>query len=71
MSSERAKKIKLMLFDVDGVMTDGTIFLFPGPAGAAEQGTHTQREQMADKGGFGIASRHMMAPDFRCCDWVD
>ena len=31
MSDERAKKIKLMLFDVDGVMTDGTIFLFPAP----------------------------------------
>ena len=31
MSDERAKKIKMMLFDVDGVMTDGTIFLFPAP----------------------------------------
>ena len=31
MSEERAKKIKLIIFDVDGVMTDGTIFLFPAP----------------------------------------
>ena len=60
MSSERAKKIKLMLFDVDGVMTDGTIFLFPAPGGGAEQGTHEHREQMADEGGFGIASHDII-----------
>src|ERR1017187_4241590 len=56
MSDERAKKIKLMLFDVDGVMTDGTIFLFPAPAGGGEHGTSEHREKMADKGGFGIPS---------------
>ena len=60
MSDERAKKIKMMLFDVDGVMTDGTIFLFPAPGGASEQGTHERREQMADKGGFGIASQDVI-----------
>jgi len=60
MSEERAKKIKLMLFDVDGVMTDGTIFLFPAPGGGAEHVTHGRREQYADKGGFGIASATMM-----------
>jgi 3-deoxy-D-manno-octulosonate 8-phosphate phosphatase (KDO 8-P phosphatase) len=56
MSYERAKKIKLMLFDVDGVMTDGTIFLFPAPGGTARQSTHEHREKMAGQGGFGIAS---------------
>ncbi len=56
MSCERANKIKLMLFDVDGVMTDGTIFFFPAPGSSAGQGTHEHREKMADKGGFGIAS---------------
>jgi 3-deoxy-D-manno-octulosonate 8-phosphate phosphatase (KDO 8-P phosphatase) len=56
MSEERARKIKLIIFDVDGVMTDGTIFLFPAPAGAAGSGTQDHRSQMADKGGFGIAS---------------
>jgi 3-deoxy-D-manno-octulosonate 8-phosphate phosphatase (KDO 8-P phosphatase) len=56
MPDERAKKIKLMLFDVDGVMTDGIIFLFPAPASASEHGTNQHREKMADKGGFGIAS---------------
>ena len=60
MSSERAKKIKLMLFDVDGVMTDGTIFLFPTPGGGAPQGTSEHREQMADAGGFGIASHEII-----------
>jgi 3-deoxy-D-manno-octulosonate 8-phosphate phosphatase (KDO 8-P phosphatase) len=60
MPDERAKKIKLMLFDVDGVMTDGTIFLFPAPGGEASGDTHDRREQMADEGGFGIASRHMV-----------
>ena len=60
MSSERAKKIKLMLFDVDGVMTDGTIFLFPAPAGLATQSTQQQREQMADHGGFGFASHEII-----------
>jgi 3-deoxy-D-manno-octulosonate 8-phosphate phosphatase (KDO 8-P phosphatase) len=60
MADERAKKIKMMLFDVDGVMTDGTIFLFPAPGGGSEQGTHERREKMADKGGFGIASRDVI-----------
>jgi 3-deoxy-D-manno-octulosonate 8-phosphate phosphatase (KDO 8-P phosphatase) len=60
MSSERAKKIKLMLFDVDGVMTDGVIFLFPSPGGGAQHGTHERREQMADAGGFGIASHEVI-----------
>jgi 3-deoxy-D-manno-octulosonate 8-phosphate phosphatase (KDO 8-P phosphatase) len=60
MSCDRAKKIKLMLFDVDGVMTDGTIFLFPAPGGGAGQVTHERRERMADKGGFGIASHEVI-----------
>ncbi len=29
----RARKIKLILFDVDGVLTDGKIWIFPSPAG--------------------------------------
>ncbi len=36
MSKARAKKIKLFLFDVDGVMTDGKIWIFPAPAGAPQ-----------------------------------
>jgi 3-deoxy-D-manno-octulosonate 8-phosphate phosphatase (KDO 8-P phosphatase) len=60
MADERAKKIKLMLFDVDGVMTDGTIFLFPSPGGDAGRDTYEHREKMADKGGFGIASHEVI-----------
>lgn len=60
MADERAKKIKLMLFDVDGVMTDGTIFLFPAPGGGAGRDTHEHREKMAGAGGFGIASRDVI-----------
>ena len=60
MSDERARTIKLMLFDVDGVMTDGTIFLFPAPVAGAGHGTHERREQLADAGGFGIASHTMI-----------
>jgi len=60
MPDERAKKIKMMLFDVDGVMTDGTIFLFPAPGGGAGQGTHERRERMAEQGGFGIASHEVI-----------
>ena len=29
----RARKIKLILFDVDGVLTDGKIWVFPAPSG--------------------------------------
>jgi 3-deoxy-D-manno-octulosonate 8-phosphate phosphatase (KDO 8-P phosphatase) len=32
----RAKKIKLLLFDVDGVLTDGQIFIFPVPTEGAQ-----------------------------------
>lgn len=30
---ERAKKIKVILMDVDGVMTDGKLYYMPGPTG--------------------------------------
>ena len=60
MSDERAQKIKLMLFDVDGVMTDGTIFLFPAADGNAGQNTRDRRERLADQGGFGIASHRVI-----------
>jgi 3-deoxy-D-manno-octulosonate 8-phosphate phosphatase (KDO 8-P phosphatase) len=55
MSKARAKKIKLILLDVDGVMTDGTIFLFPAPA-EAQQNVRSATESKADAGGYGIAS---------------
>ena len=56
MSEERARKIKLIIFDVDGVMTDGTIFLFPALADPSTSASHERRTQFADKAGFGISS---------------
>lgn len=32
MSKLRAKRVRLILFDVDGVLTDGKIWIFPAPA---------------------------------------
>jgi 3-deoxy-D-manno-octulosonate 8-phosphate phosphatase (KDO 8-P phosphatase) len=32
-AEERAKKIKVLIFDVDGVLTDGQIWVIPGPDG--------------------------------------
>src|SRR5512135_299575 len=59
MSLERARKIKLLLFDVDGVLTDGTIWLFPAPAGA-QLSTHDHARQHAERGGFAFASQTMV-----------
>jgi 3-deoxy-D-manno-octulosonate 8-phosphate phosphatase (KDO 8-P phosphatase) len=56
---KRAKKIKLILLDVDGVMTDGTIFLFPVPPGA-EQSVRQHADAHADGGGYAISSDSVM-----------
>jgi 3-deoxy-D-manno-octulosonate 8-phosphate phosphatase (KDO 8-P phosphatase) len=58
MSKARAKKIKLILFDVDGVLTDGKIWIFPAPAGA-EQTTQAHAAQHEDEGG-GLLSHAMI-----------
>src|ERR1035438_9956337 len=53
---DRARKIKIILFDVDGVFTDGTIWLVPGPAGGKvleEIGSKTSI-------GFGVNSTTMV-----------
>ncbi|MBI2682803.1 MAG: HAD hydrolase family protein [Acidobacteriales bacterium] len=59
MSKERAKKIKLILFDVDGVLTDGTIWLFPAPGGS-EQKSQGAIAAKADAGGYAIGSSTMI-----------
>lgn len=59
MSKARAKKIKLILFDVDGVLTDGKIWIFPAPAGA-QPATPEPAAQHEDEGGFGLASQTMI-----------
>ncbi len=67
-AAERARRIKIILFDVDGVLTDGTIWLVPAPA-RSDAGAATQ-QQLEDKQhevagrkdtvGFGIQSTTMM-----------
>src|SRR5215469_15650962 len=54
-SRSRARKIKLLLFDVDGVLTDGKLFFFPAPAGA-ELATRRHAERHGGGGGFGLVS---------------
>ena len=51
----RAKKIKLLLFDVDGVLTDGKLFFFPAPLGAP-QTIQEHAAKHGGEGGFGLAS---------------
>ena len=41
-AADRARKIKIILFDVDGVLTDGSIWLIPVPVTAAD-GTATSK----------------------------
>jgi 3-deoxy-D-manno-octulosonate 8-phosphate phosphatase (KDO 8-P phosphatase) len=55
MSKARAKKIKLLLLDVDGVMTDGTIFLFPA-VGGSQNKVRPHRDSDPALGGYGIGS---------------
>src|SRR5436305_11811891 len=55
----RAKKIKLLLFDVDGVLTDGKIFIFPAPSGV-EQPTRRDLPQHTDQGGLGLVSQSLI-----------
>ena len=55
MSKARAKKIKVILFDVDGVLTDGTIWIVPSGGKPVDP----QIAALADQGGFSISS-----PDF-------
>ena len=49
----RARKIKLLLFDVDGVLTDGKLFIFPAPPGA-QQSVQEALAKQGGQGGFGL-----------------
>ena len=55
----RARKIKLILFDVDGVLTDGKLFIFPAPAGLQQTGPDPS-EKHGGLGGFGFHSQSMI-----------
>ncbi len=55
-ATARARKIKLILFDVDGVLTDGKIWIFPAP-GVQPSGTQQSvLEKSAQQGSFGLHS---------------
>jgi len=66
-ATARARKIKLILFDVDGVLTDGKIWIFPAPAGsqggvqpdvlekgALEKSVLERSARHGGQGGFGL-----------------
>ena len=55
----RAKKIKLLLFDVDGVLTDGKLFIFPAPSGP-QQSILEQSAKHGGQGGFGLHSQSLI-----------
>jgi len=59
-AAARARKIKLILFDVDGVLTDGKIWIFPAPSGSqpsgAQQSVLEPPAQPGGQGGFGLQS---------------
>jgi len=55
----RAKKIKLLLFDVDGVLTDGKLFIFPAPEGI-QQTVLDHASAHGGQGGFGLHSQTMV-----------
>jgi 3-deoxy-D-manno-octulosonate 8-phosphate phosphatase (KDO 8-P phosphatase) len=57
-AAERARRIKIILFDVDGVLTDGTIWLVPAPA--REGAVHAQLQEKDGQIGFGVHSATMM-----------
>ena len=59
MSLVRARKIKIILFDVDGVLTDGKIWIFPAPAGIHPT-AGSQGSQPEAKGGFGLHTTTMI-----------
>lgn len=51
MSKKRARKIKLFLFDVDGVLTDGKLFFLPiSPDREPSSGRHKKDDNQIDSG---------------------
>src|ERR1043165_1104767 len=55
----RARRIKLLLFDVDGVLTDGKLFIFPAPPGTPQSVLERSTQHGGD-GGFGFHSQSMI-----------
>jgi 3-deoxy-D-manno-octulosonate 8-phosphate phosphatase (KDO 8-P phosphatase) len=62
-AQDRARKIKIILFDVDGVLTDGTIWLVPGRP--PENGAQDQIVRQGDIG-FGVESKTLVEAKGYC-----
>ena len=62
---DRARKIKIILFDVDGVLTDGTIWLVPGNSTSAADGASAQSQRHGDIG-FGVESKTLVEAKGYC-----
>lgn len=58
-ATERARRIKIIIFDVDGVLTDGTIWLVPGVA-TGESLVARGIEGKVGQIGFGVHSATMV-----------
>ncbi len=58
-AQERARKIKILIFDVDGVFTDGTIWLVPGRHGDETVLSGIEASSGKDTG-FGVGSKTMV-----------
>jgi 3-deoxy-D-manno-octulosonate 8-phosphate phosphatase (KDO 8-P phosphatase) len=62
-ATARARNIKLILFDVDGVLTDGKIWIFPTPGGqqsGVQQSILEKSAEHAEQGGFGFHSTSLI-----------
>jgi 3-deoxy-D-manno-octulosonate 8-phosphate phosphatase (KDO 8-P phosphatase) len=58
-AQDRARKIKIILFDVDGVFTDGTIWLVPGTTGG-KLSAELETARSGNDIGFGVQSKTMV-----------
>jgi 3-deoxy-D-manno-octulosonate 8-phosphate phosphatase (KDO 8-P phosphatase) len=61
-ATARARKIKLIIFDVDGVLTDGKIWIFPAPGqqSGAQQSVLEKSAPRGGQGGFGLQSTSLI-----------
>src|ERR1700722_2285887 len=57
---DRARRIKIILFDVDGVLTDGSIWLVPGAGPAGGSLSEEMRAKSGGEIGFGVNSNTMV-----------
>jgi 3-deoxy-D-manno-octulosonate 8-phosphate phosphatase (KDO 8-P phosphatase) len=62
-ATARARKIKLIIFDVDGVLTDGKIWIFPAPVApqtGIQQSILERSTQHGEQSGFGLQSASLI-----------